>query len=95
MKIDSTSIISIKKSRTTSSSYKVLGSTFQKLKNGTAVFDDMTFYGRPGTENISFRLESGGVNIDEVKKAYGLEYYEENSGIISISFRKCKKGERM
>ena len=89
MVLDNVSQLTI---RSLSSSNKLSGVNIVKVNSGVADFSDLIFIGKPGSENISFTVDSKSLDYTKINKLYGTNAF---SNFISVSFRYWMSGEQM
>eukprot|EP00347_Sterkiella_histriomuscorum_P005230 403357394 len=72
----------------------VQGQTMAKVKYGIVEFKDLTFIGRPQSQNVQFKVYSNTINNDHLRQIYNLSSETIiNEDIFSINFRICLQGE--
>eukprot|EP00347_Sterkiella_histriomuscorum_P000456 403375796 len=72
----------------------VQGQTIAKAKYGIVEFKDLTFIGRPDSQNVSFRVYSTTINNDHLREIYNLSSDTIiNQDVFYLNFRICLLGE--
>lgn len=75
----------------TSSSYKLLGTNVAKVDSGVADFTDLMFVGKPGSQRVTFSVDSKSLDRSKISQLYGASAF---SSSIFVSFRYCMPGEQ-
>ena len=72
------------------SNTKVTGYILVKVTEGVGKFEDIIFYGTPGSYNVKFSLNSKSLNMNILRKQYGSNYSLKD---VIVNFRYWKPGE--
>jgi hypothetical protein len=90
MVLDSSSQILIQPANRSISSLS--GFNSESLHQGIAIFENITFLAKPGSQNTTFLTFSKAINVNKIKKAFK-DVRLENE--IIVNFRFCRPGENI
>jgi hypothetical protein len=90
MVLDSSSQILIQPANRSISSLS--GFNSESLHQGVAVFENITFLAKPGSQNTTFFALSKAIEVNKIKKAFKDVRWENE---IIVNFRYCQPGEKI
>jgi hypothetical protein len=90
MVLDSSSQILIQPANRSISSLS--GFNSESLHQGVAVFENITFLAKPGSQNTTFFALSKAIDVNKIKKAFKDVHWENE---IIVNFRFCRPGEKI
>eukprot|EP00347_Sterkiella_histriomuscorum_P015814 403355584 len=70
------------------------GTNHAKVHNGLAVFENLIFMAKPGSQNVSFKIQATTINSSNIKIYYNLSNDGQiNQQYVFINFNLCQVGE--
>jgi hypothetical protein len=90
MVLDSSSQILIQPANRSISSLN--GFNSESLHQGVAIFENITFLAKLGSQNATFLALSKAINVNKIKKAFKDVHWENE---IIVNFRFCRPGEKI
>jgi hypothetical protein len=68
------------------------GFNSESLHQGVAIFENITFLAKPGSQNTTFLALSKAIDVNKIKKAFKDVHWENE---IIVNFRFCQPGEKI
>ncbi|CDW83870.1 UNKNOWN [Stylonychia lemnae] len=77
---------------------KATGNYQIQVQNGIGIFDALTFYSKPGSQNVSFIISSSSIDTDYIQNIFKSsslvkDITQINKQFVFYDFRMCKSGE--